>query len=224
MSNKPWKIRIIIADRREMFREGLRILLEEQPGFQVVADLASGAKLPAVAVEHKPDVILIHNRLRDQPGVEALREIAGLKLECRPVILTEAIDGTELIQALIWGACGLVHMNDEKELLYKCIHAVVSGDYWFGHNVITNLVKNIRALSDLVEKKTRQQSQSLTPRQRIIIEAIVSGSSNRDIAVQMSISERTVKYHLTRIFTRFGVSNRTELAQYALKNKVIPGI
>jgi len=224
MSNKSRKIRIVIADRREMFREGLRILLEQQPGFEVVADLDSGTRLPAVASEHRPEVILLHNRLRDQPGIEALREIAGLKLKSRPVLLTEAIEGTELIQALIWGACGLVHMSDETELLFKCIRSVAAGDFWFGHSVIANLVKNIRSLSDLVEKKTRQQSQSLTPRQRKIIEAIVSGSSNKDIAGEMSISERTVKYHLTRIFAKFGVSNRTELAQYALKNKVIPGI
>ena len=88
MSNKPWKIRIIIADRREMFREGLRILLEEQPGFQVVADLASGAKLPAVAVEHKPDVILIAEPWSFRGHIAGELRDSGFACEPSQVVVT----------------------------------------------------------------------------------------------------------------------------------------
>jgi len=224
MKKKSKLIRIIIADRKEMFREGLTLLLNKEPDFEVVADLDNGEKLPALAAEHHPDVIVLHQRLRGCSGIEALREIKELGLKVRPILLTDNIEDTELIQALIWGACGLVRMSNQTEMLLKCIRSVATGDYWFGHNVITDLIKNIQSLSDLVEKKTRQQSQSLTRQQIRIIEAIISGYSNKDIASELELSERTVKYHLTRIFAKFGVSSRIELAQYSLKNKVIPGI
>jgi len=224
MKRKAATIRIIIADRQEMFREGLSRLLDMQPDFSVVADLDDGERLRAMAEEHKPDVILLNHKLRKRSGIEALREIAALNLEVHPILLTEDIDGNELVQALIWGACGLVQKASETDLLFKSIRSVMAGDYWISHNMICDLIKNIQSLSTLVEQKTRKQAESLTLRQATIIEAIISGSSNKDIAGDLSLSERTIKYHLTRIFAKFGVSNRMELARYSLKNKVLPGI
>lgn len=224
MNKKPLPIRIVTADRQEMFREGLRRLLDMQPDFNVVADTGDGESLPALIAEHKPDVLLFDHKLRKRSGIEALRDIAALNPEVYPILLTDAIDGSELIQALIWGACGLVQKKSETELLFKSIRAVMAGDYWIGHKLICTLIENIQSLSNLVEQKTRQQSENLTRQQARIIEAIISGSSNKDIANDLSLSERTVKYHLTRIFAKFGVSSRMELARYSLKNKVLPGI
>lgn len=195
-----------------------------EPDFNVETDLDDGEQLPAFVKEYNPDVLLLNHRLRKRSGIEALREIAAMKLQARPILLTEEIEGNDIIQALIWGACGVVQKDSETAMLFKSIRSVMSGDYWIGHTVTAELIDHLRSLSVLVEQKTRQQSESLTRQQTKIIEAIISGSSNKDIASDLSLSERTVKYHLTRIFSKFGVSSRTELARYSLNNKVLPGI
>jgi len=217
-------IRLVIADRQDMFRDGLKRLLNMQLDFRVEADSNDGDRLPALVKEFKPDVLLFNHRLRKRSGIEALREISALEIPLHPVLLTEEIDGNDIIQALMWGTCGVVRKESDTSLLFKSIRSVMAGEYWIGHGVMADLIHYLRSLSSLVEQKTRQQSENLTAQQARIIEAIICGSSNKDIANDLSLSERTVKYHLTRIFAKFGVSNRMELARYSLKNKVLPGI
>ena len=195
-----------------------------QSDFHVETDCNDGDRLPALVHEFKPDVLLFNHRLRKRSGIEALQDIAALKLTVHPVLLTEDIDGNDIIQALMWGTCGIVMKEDDTSMLLKSIRSVMKGEYWIGHSIMADLIQYLRSLSFLVEQKTRQQSENLTRQQSKIIEAIISGSSNKDIAKDLSISERTVKYHLTRIFAKFGVTNRMELARYSIKNKVLPGI
>ena len=217
-------IRLIIADRQDMFREGLKRLLNMQPDFLVETDSNDGDQLPALVNQFKPDVLLFNHRLRKRSGIEALREISALKFSLRPVLLTEDIDGNDIIEALMWGTRGVVRKECDTSILFKSIRSVMTGDYWIGHSIMADLIQYLHSLLSLVEQKTRQQSENLTRQQAKIIEAIISGSSNKDIADDLSLSERTVKYHLTRIYTKFGVSNRMELARYSIQNKVLPGM
>jgi DNA-binding NarL/FixJ family response regulator len=213
--------RILIADRQDMFREVLRRLLELQPDFSVVADTDDGQKLVQLAVQHKPDIILLEVHLRMRSGIEALQDIASLRTGIRAIFLTDEVGTGEVVQALLWGARGLVRKQDPTHLLLKAIRAVMEGQYWINHEEVAEVVENLRLLANTVEQKTQMQARSLSRQQQQIFEAIVSGCSNREIAEEMSISERTVKYHLTRIFEKFGVSGRMELANFSLKNKVV---
>jgi two-component system, NarL family, nitrate/nitrite response regulator NarL len=215
-------IRIIIADREEMFRDGLKRLLNTQPDFETLADFADGDALPAMVAQYKPDVLLFGQRLRKCSGIDAVRTIRGSDTEVRPILLTAAIEESEIIRALLCGVRGVVRKATGADLLFKSIRTVMNGGYWVGHDGISEIINSLRSLSVLVEQKTKQQANNLTSQQLKIIYAIVSGCSNKDIAKDLSISERTVKYHLTRIFSKFGVSGRMELARYSLINKVLP--
>lgn len=214
-------IRIVIADRQDMFREVLRRLLEQEKDLIVVGDTGDGEQLVRLIADLEPDVLLLDIRLRRRAGIEVLREIAASHPAVRPILLTDSIENSEMLQALIWGTRGLVRKESPTPLLMKSIRAVMAGEYWISHGGIGDLVRNLRSISAQAEKSAYLQAHGLSRQQQHIVEGIVAGCSNKEIAKELSISERTVKYHLTRIFSKFGVSGRTELARFSLKNKVV---
>jgi two-component system, NarL family, nitrate/nitrite response regulator NarL len=214
---KQMTIRILIADRHEMFREALRRVLESKPEFLVVAETGDGEYLPALASNLKPDVVLLGLKLHKCSGMESLREVTA-RTETRPILLVDVISNDEIIQALLWGVRGVVRKSAATSLLFKAIHTVMAGEYWLSHAGIRELVQNLQTLFAPVEQQNRLQTNALSPQQLRIVEAIVAGCSNKEIARDLRLSERTVKYHLTRIFRQFGVSDRMELARFSLKN------
>jgi two-component system, NarL family, response regulator DegU len=215
------EIRILLADRQYLFREAIRHLLEQEPDFKVLADTDDGEKLPNLVAKHKPEVLLMDVNLRKRSGLEALRDISCRQLRARPLLLTDTIEQSEIAQALLWGAHGVVRKTAPTQMLFKSIRMVAEGQYWISHSEVLGLVQNLRQLTDRVEQNTQIQTRSLSTQQQQIVEAIVAGSSNRDIAGDLDLSERTVKYHLTRIFSKLGVSGRMELARFSLKNNLV---
>jgi len=213
--------RILVADRHEMFREVLKRLLETEPDFTVVAETGDGELLPQLVSQYNPDVVLFDLKLRKRSGIDALREIMSADPGIKAIALTDSIDQDEIIQLLLLGIRGLVRKDAPSSLLFKSIRTVMGGQYWISHDGVAGLVHNLRLLSAATEQNARQQIQSLTAQQLRILTSIVSGCSNREIAEELSLSERTVKYHLTRIFEIFGVSGRMELARFSLQNKIV---
>ena len=213
-------IRVLIADRQEMFREVLRHLLESESDFEIVADTDDGEQLVKLVATLKPDILLLDIKLRRLSGMEALREIAAMETGVRPILLTDGIEKSELTQALLWGACGMVRKSDPGYLLFKSIRNVAAGEYWISRDRVGEIVKNLRSLATMVEQNAKVQANSLSRQQQQIVDAIAAGCSNKEIAEELSVSERTVKYHLTRIFGKLGVSGRMQLARYSLKNDV----
>lgn len=211
--------RIVIADRQKMFREALKHLLESEQEFEVISETDDGERLPSLVAELKPDVLLMDLKLRKSLGIEALQEIAASQPDVRPIVLTDEIAQSEIIQVLLWGARGVVRKDAPSDMLFKSIRIVRDGQYWMSRNESAELVRTLRSLTALVEQSSQLQTRNLSEQQQKIVEAIVSGCSNREIARELSVSERTVKYHLTRIFNKFGVSGRMELARLSLKNK-----
>jgi len=215
------RIRILLADRQDMFREVLRRLLELQPDFAVVGETGDGERLVQLVSEVKPHLLLLDLNLRTHSGVEALQEIASLHTGVHSILLTDRIGSHEIVQALLWGVRGLVRKEDPTHLLFKSIRAVMDGQYWINHEAVAEIVQNLRSLAAEIEERAQLDAKSLSHHQQQIVGAIVAGCSNREIAHDLSISERTVKYHLTRIFGRLGVSGRMELARFSIKNKVV---
>ncbi len=214
-------IRILIAERQIMFREALKILLESQPDFAVVGDTDDGERLVRLVSDFRPDILLIDLDLRKRSGLEVLRNVVACKTDVRPIVLTDAIARSEIVQALLWGARGVIRKDTSTNLLFNGIRTVMGGEYWISHDGVAELVRRLRSLATLAEQGTQSQARSLSRQQRKIVEGIASGCSNREIAEELRLSERTVKYHLTRIFNKFGVSGRMELARYSLENKVV---
>ncbi|MBN1569656.1 MAG: response regulator transcription factor [Acidobacteria bacterium] len=210
-------IRILIADRLDMHREILRHLLEAQPDFEVVGDTGDGEQLVRMVAQRKPDILLIDLNLRRLFGLEALRKIAELKLEVRPILLPDVLENNEIIQALVVGARGVVYKRESTQTLFKSIRTIMAGEYWLSNEGVSELVRNLQSLAAQVEQHTRIRANGLSRHQQKIVEAIMAGCSNKEIAQDLSVSERTVKYHLTRIFGKMGVSGRMQLARLSLK-------
>jgi two-component system, NarL family, nitrate/nitrite response regulator NarL len=214
--------RIAIAERQQLFREALRSLLESQADFSVVVETGDGNHLPNLVAKHKPDILLLDQKLLNCSGLDVLRNFPEQLRGVRSILLTESISQAEIIQFLLAGVRGVMTRNSPTELLFKSIRTVMEGQHWLTRDLIDEVVKNLRSFANKVEEKSAQlQTRSLSPQQLQIVQAIVAGCSNKDIALDLAVSERTVKYHLTRIFNKFGVAGRIELARYSLENDVV---
>lgn len=220
MDKKPPPIRVVIADDHPIFREGLRKLLEAEPGFAVVGEASDGAEAVKLVRRVKPDILLLDLAMPLMPGLETLRELAGSAGSVRTILLTAAIEKEQIVEALQLGASGVVLKESATGLLLKSIRSVVAGQYWVGNESVSTLVMALRQTGRTAGEAPPPKKFGLTPRELEIVSAIVSGYTNRDIAQRFSISEQTVKRHLTSIFDKLGVSNRLELALFTVHHKL----
>ena len=213
-------IRIILADDHPVVRIGVRNMLTESDGFDVVGEASDGDEAITQTVELQPDILLLDLQMPRLPGLEAMRAIMTGTPTVKILLLTSAITTLQVIEALQIGARGIVLKDTLAGHLQVAIKTVSSGDYWIGGKRVVNLVA---ALHDLIQLATPPQRKTfgLTPRELDVVGCIVEGCSNRDIAKQFTLSEDTVKRHLSNIFDKTGVSTRLELALFAIAHQLI---
>ena len=211
-------IRILIADDHAILRDGLRRLLEAEAGFEVVGEAASGQAAVHMVAELNPDVLLLDLAMPDGSGLEVLRTLHQIRARVRTILLTAGIERDEIVEALQLGARGLVLKHSATPLLHKCIRAVMAGEYWLGHDRIPDLIQAIRSLGPSAPVSP---ARTLTERELKVIAAVVEGATNREIAEKLGMSEQTVKNHLSHIYDKVGVSNRLELALFAIHHKLL---
>jgi two-component system, NarL family, nitrate/nitrite response regulator NarL len=213
MSSVP-HVRIAIADDHQIFRDGLRRLLESEPGFEVVAEALDGIEASRVVRDSHPDVLLLDVAMPRMGGVEALAAIQPDTT--RVILLTAGIEPSELLRAIQLGARGVVLKESATRLLIDGIYRVMDDKYVIGAGVAESRAEAVRQVA-----AQRPRQYTLTPRELDIVAAIVSGDSNRDIADRLAISSQTVKHHLTSIFDKTGVSSRLELALFAIRHGLV---
>lgn len=212
-------IRILIADDHSIFRDGLKKLLEAEGGFRVIGEATTGDEALDLAKDLRPDILLLDLSMPRLTGLEVLRRLSKSTASLHTILLTASIEKSEILEALLLGAHGVVPKQSASQMLFKSIRTVMSGEFWVSRDMVSDLVDTLRgpAAASIGMSKTF----GLTRRELEIIAAVVEGQVNKDIAQVFHISEYTVKHHLTRIFDKLGVSNRVELATFAINHDLV---
>jgi DNA-binding NarL/FixJ family response regulator len=213
-------IRIVIADDHPVVRIGVRNMLQSDASLDVIGEASDGDEAITGTLELLPDILLLDLQMPRLPGLEAMRAIMSGSPSVKILLLTSTITTQQIIEALQIGARGIVLKDALADHLTTAIRAVSSGDYWIGGKRVVNLVG---ALHELMQQAAvpERKTYGLTPRELEVVGCIVEGCSNRDIAKQFSISEETVKRHLSNIFDKTGVSTRLELALFAIAHQLV---
>jgi two-component system, NarL family, nitrate/nitrite response regulator NarL len=221
VSEHTTSVRLIIAGEHSIFRHGLRRLLEAEPGFCILREIADGEAAVALIRELAPDILLLGLAQLKRPPIETLEKLAECGTPTRTIVLTDRLDRAEVISAVQLGVAGVVLKDSPPDILFKSIRAVVAGEYWLGQDRFAAVVPNLRKVE---AARRKSKAFGLTRREIEIVRSVVAGYSNREIAARSSITENTVKSHLTHIFNKLGASNRVELALFAAHHRLIDGV
>ncbi len=213
-------IRIAIADDHPIFRDGLRKLLALEEDFKVVAEARDGKEVLEILQKQEPDVLLLDLKMPGLDGLSTLQRLQAQKTKTKVIVLTASDDESEYVQAMKFGTSGIVLKQTATELLIKSIRKVHGGEIWLDSRTTAAVMKQFAAPGDAAAKD-RERS-PLSQREREIVVLVAQGFKNKEIAERMFISEQTVKNHLHNIFDKLGVSDRLELALYAIHKNIRP--
>jgi DNA-binding NarL/FixJ family response regulator len=217
---KPTKpaIRILMADDHPIFRDGVRKLLESDDSIAIVGEVSNGSECIAALGKLKPDILLLDLRMPEKDGLTVLEEVNFDSLPTRVIVLTATEDDNDVVRAVRLGARGVVLKQSATDLLLKSIQKVHSGEIWLDKRMTAEVM---RAFTKSAEGGPRREKPLLSDREREIVALVAQGFRNREIGEKLFISEQTVKNHLHNIFDKLGVSDRLELALYALHHRII---
>lgn len=209
-------IKVLIADDHVMMREGIRQLLEFDGSIQVVDEASNGEECLEKLQNCMAEVLLLDINMPKKNGIEVLEEIKKNKIDIKVLILTVHDEVEYLIKSVDSGVNGYILKDSESAELKKAINYVVSGETYIQPKLIPIL--NNRLVSRDIDK---DKIDSLTKRELEVLIQVANGMFNKEIALSLNISERTVKNHLSNIFKKIDVSDRTQAAVFAIKNDLI---
>lgn len=205
-------IRLLLADDQSLFREGLRTLLSVQPGFEVVGEATNGEEAVRLSLQLKPHVVLMDVRMPALGGVAATRRLHTLLPECRVIVLTTFDDEDYVFEGLRAGAAGYLLKDASSEKLFEAIRAAARGESFLQPSVAAKVVAEFARLAQQSPTRPQPLPDPLSERELEILHLVANGASNRQIAQQLYIAEGTVKNHITSIFGKLGVGDRTQAA------------
>ena len=209
-------VNILLADDHRMIREGLKQLLEMDPGIEVVGEAGDGYECLNLANKTKPNIVLLDLNMPNLDGLQVLNIMKQQKMICKVIILTIHNEVDYLIKALDNGCDGYVLKDSDFDTSKRAIFSVYSGDTYNEPSLMPLLNVSLAERDVLKEKVS-----DLTKRELEVLKMIASGAFNKEIALTLNISERTVKNHVSNIFKKIGVSDRTQAAVFAIKNNII---
>jgi len=218
LEDRKGVIRVLIADDHPIVRDGQKKLLTLEEDVQVVGEACDGCEVLDKVQELDPDVLLLDLRMPNLDGLSALQALQQTNKRTRVIILTASEDKNEFVQAMKLGCSGIVLKQTAPELIIKSIRKVHGGEIWLDSHTTAAVRRQFAAPGEVGSSgsgKSRERS-PLSQREREIVQLVAQGYKNKEMAEKMFISEQTVKNHLHNIFDKLGVSDRLELALYAI--------
>ncbi len=206
-------VRILIADDHEIVRSGVRTLLEREPGWVVCGQAGTGRDAVAMALDLKPDVVILDVSMRDLNGIQVAREIR--RVLQTPIVFMTAYDSADIeLDAIEAGATGFLSKFDAARSLIDAVRAVLSRKYFF-----SSQVDDIRVpgRGDDGEPEPRH----LTPREREVLRLLAEGNTNKQVATRLGISAKTAETHRARIISKLELHGVSSLVRYAIRHRII---
>ena len=208
-------IRVLVADDHMVVREGLRAILDAVPDLIQVGEAVNGSEAVKLVEETKPDVVLMDLQMPGMGGMEAIRHIKTQHPEVQVVILTTYDDDDLIVHGLQAGARGYLLKDTPRNVLFDAIRAAARGESLLPSKVIDKVVAHLQVSPPL-------SLDLLSHREQQVIVLLADGAANKEIALKLSISERTVKTHVTSIFNKLGAKSRAEAVSIALRSGLLP--
>lgn len=209
-------IRVILADDHPIVRDGLRKLLMLEEDIQVVGEAADGRQVLDLVQSLHPDIVILDLRMPNMNGLTTLQALREVDKQVRVIILTASEDKNEFVQAMKLGCSGIVLKQTAPELIVKSIRKVHEGEIWLDSHTTAAVLRQFSTDPIGVTPTKGRERSPLSQREREIVCLVAQGYKNREMAEKMFIREQTVKNHLHNIFDKLGVSDRLELALYAI--------
>lgn len=210
------KIRVVIADNRGLFREMLRLTLRRESSIKIVGEAVNMRQTIDVTENLKPDIILLDGAMPSMDGIEILPAIREKSLKTKALMITANKDEAMIFKALRGGAKGFLSKDVNISNLIKAIQAVHNGEVWLERKLMARFLEG-EALTDCRgESQAGRQRKGLTPREKEVLSLLTTGCSNKEIAQELFISEKTVKNHLNSIFRKLDVTQRLQAILYAI--------
>jgi two-component system response regulator NreC len=213
------QIRIVLADDHTIIRSGLRLLLEQQPDFKVVAEAADGRQAVQLVAKHHPDVVILDIGMPQLNGIEATRQIVAQESHPNVVILSMHADESYVLRALKAGARAYILKNAAEADLIRAVQAVSEGKSFFSPVISKMLLEDyVRQVRD---KEVEDSYDLLTPREREILQLIAESKTNKEIATILGLSPHTVETHRGNILQKLNLHSVPELILYSVRKGII---
>ena len=205
-------IRLLIVDDHPVVRDGLRGMFSADPRFEVLGEAGDGAEAIAIGERLRPDVILMDLRMPRTDGVTAIKELANRGVPSRVLVLTTYDTDSDVLPAIEAGATGYLLKDAPREELFRAVEAAARGQAVLSPAVATRLMGQMR----------QPATEALSPRELEVLELIAQGSTNREAARQLFISEATIKTHLLHVYAKLGVNDRAAAVATAFSRGYLP--
>jgi DNA-binding NarL/FixJ family response regulator len=215
------RIRLMIADDHELFRRGLRMVLEDEEDIEVIGEAGDGQVAVELAREHAPDVVVMDVRMPGLTGIEAARRVKEEEPGTKILMLTISDEEDDLYEAIKAGANGYLLKEISIDEISHAVRSVHSGQSLISPSMASKLLDEFAAMIKKEEEKEEVPAPRLTPREMEVLEHVAQGMNNREIAKALFISENTVKNHVRNILEKLHLHSRMEAVVYAVREKLL---
>lgn len=210
------KIRVLIADDHPLFREGLHMLLEREEDLQVVGEATDGNQALSMTEALQPDILLLDIRMPEVNGLDVLPRIRAKSPGTKVLILSGYPEDDFIVEALQLGAKGYLSKTLTRADIVKAIRATYAGELWAERKLLAQTLESLLHRVNSLNEPVPEAVETLTDREREVVKWVIQGMTNKEIAAQLGISDKTVKSHLSNIFGKLKVSRRLELLLYRI--------